>query len=137
MHNIMSNKIMDYKYKSILSYLCLFNMSKQIFRKLVSPELLYELLEKICLKTDKYYLVDHNAYKKFMFLGLDRGFKENIIGYYHDSKRFYVTREMNYNSFINILRQVCKSNQMMFTSQIKYMESKYSIEYLIFYNVNH
>ena len=133
MHNIMSNKIMDYKYKSILSYLCLFNMSKQIFRKLVSPELLYELLEKICLKTDKYYLVDHNAYKKFMFLGLDRGFKENIIGYYHDSKRFYVTREMNYNSFINILRQVCKSNQMMFTSQIKYMESKYSIEYLIFY----
>ena len=126
-----------YKYKSILSYLCLFNMSKQIFRKLVPPELLYELLEKICLKTDKYYLVDHNAYKKFMFLGLDQGFKESIIGCYHDSKRFYVTREMNYNSFINILRQVCKSNQMMFTSQIKYMESKYSIEYLIFHTFAH
>lgn len=108
-------------------------MSRQIFRKLVSPELLYELLEKICLKTDKYYLVDHNAYKKFKFLGLDQAFKENIIGCYHDSKRFYVTRELNYNSFINIVRQICKSNQMMFTSQIKYMESKYSIEYLIFH----
>ena len=108
-------------------------MSRQIFRKLVPPKMLYELLEKICLKTDKYYLVDHNAYKKFMFLGLNNGFKEDIIGCYHDSKRVYVTREMNYNSFINIVRQICKSNQLMFTSQIKYMESKYSIEHLIFY----
>jgi hypothetical protein len=68
-----------------------------------------------------------------MYLGLNNEFKENIIGCYHDSKRVYVTREMTYNSFINIVRQICKSNQMMFTSQIKYMESKYSIEYLIFY----
>ena len=108
-------------------------MSRQIFRKLVQPEVLYDLLEKICLKTDKYYLVDHNAYKKFMYLGLNDEFKANIIGCYHDSKRVYVTREMNYNSFINIVRQICKSNQMMFTSQIKYMDSKYSIEYLIFH----
>lgn len=108
-------------------------MSRQIFRKLVLPEVLYTLLEKICLKTDKYYLVDYNAYKRFVYLKLDQEFKEEIIGCYHDSKRFYITREMDYNSFINIVRQICKSNQMMFTSQIKYMESKYSIEYLIFY----
>ena len=108
-------------------------MSRQIFRRLVPPQLLYDVLEKICLKTEKYYLVDNNAYKKFMYLGLNQEFKENIIGFYHDSKRFYVTREMNYNSFINILRQICKSNQMMFTSQIRYMDSKYCIEYLIFH----
>ena len=108
-------------------------MSRQIFGKLVPPEVLYTLLEKICLKTDKYYLVDHNSYKRFMYLGLDIELKEQIIGCYHDSKRFYITREMDYNSFINIVRQICKSNQMMFTNQIKYMESKYSIEYLIFY----
>lgn len=100
---------------------------------MVPPEVLYTLLEKICLKTDKYYLVDYNAYKRFVYLKLDQEFKEEIIGCYHDSKRFYVTREMDYNSFINIVRQICKSNQMMFTSQIKYMESKYSIEYLIFH----
>ncbi len=109
-------------------------MSRQIFRKLVPPESLYDLLEKICLKTDNYFLVDHNANKKFMYLQLDGEFKETMVAYYHDSKRFYLTREMNYNSFINIVRQICKSNQMMFTSQIKYMESKYSIEYLIFHS---
>ena len=108
-------------------------MSRQIFRKLVPPEVLYSFLEKICLKTNKYYLVDHNSYKRLIYLGLDNELKEQIIEFYHDSKRFYVTREMDYNSFINIVRQICKSNQMMFTSQIKYMESKYSIEYLIFY----
>jgi hypothetical protein len=108
-------------------------MSKQIFRKLVPPELLYNFLDKICLKTDKYYLVDHNSYKKFMYLDLQNEFKESIIGCYYDSKRFYVTRDMDYNSFINILRQICKSNHMMFTSNIRYMASKYSIEYLIFY----
>jgi hypothetical protein len=108
-------------------------MSKQIFRKLVPHAVLYDLLEKVCLKTDKYYLVDHNAYKKFVYLGLDKQFVEDIIGYYHVSKQFYASREMNYNSFINIVRQICKSNQLMFTSQIKYMESKYSIEYLIFF----
>ena len=109
-------------------------MSKQIFRKLVPKEILYDLLEKVCLKTDKYYLVDHNAYKKFIYLGLDKEFIDTILGYYHGSKQFYAMREMNYNSFINIVRQICKSNQMMFTNQIKYMESKYSIEYLIFYS---
>lgn len=108
-------------------------MSKQIFRRLVPPPILYDLLEKICLKTDKYYLVDHNAYRKFIYLELNKTFADSIIECYHSSKRFYVTREMDYNSFINLVRQICKSNQLMFTSQIKYMESKYSIEYLIFH----
>ena len=131
MNNCLLKKIKR-NYVCIVSYY-LFDMSKQIFRKLVPKEILYDLLEKVCLKTDKYYLVDHNAYKKFIYLELDKEFIDTILGYYHGSKQFYAMREMNYNSFINIVRQICKSNQMMFTSQIKYMESKYSIEYLIFY----
>ena len=38
-------------------------MLKQIFRENVSPQFLFDLLEKVCLKTDKYYLVDKNAYR--------------------------------------------------------------------------
>jgi len=108
-------------------------MSKQIFRELIPPEILFELLETICLKTDKYYLVNHNAYKKFMYNDGYKDFIETIIDFYHDSKKFYVSREMDYNSFINIIRQICKSNQMMFASNVKYMESRYCIEYLIYY----
>ena len=108
-------------------------MSRQIFRRLVPPKILYDLLEKICLKTDKYYLVDNNAYRKFMYLELDVDFSVAILDYYHESKQFYVTREMDYNSFVNLVRQISKSNQLMYTSRIKYMESKYSIEYLVFH----
>jgi len=107
-------------------------MSKQIFKKLVPPSLLFELFEQICLKTDKYYLVDHNAYKKFLYYKLNDALCEKLMEYYHVSKQFYLTRAMSYNSFTNIVRQICKSNGVMFTSQIKYNESKYTIEYLVY-----
>lgn len=108
-------------------------MSKQIFKDVVPLEILFDLLEQICLKTDKYYLVDVNAYKKLKYNNLHVQFVEDIIDYYHLSKRFYVERDMTYNSFTNIVRQICKSNDIMFTNQIKYSESSYSIDYLVYY----
>ena len=94
--------------------------------------MLYNIFEQICLKTDKYYLVDNNSYKKFLYYGLNEKLCEALMEYYHMSKQFYLTRPMTYNSFTNIVRQICKSNGIMFTSQIKYNESKYSIEYLVY-----
>ena len=42
-------------------------MLKQIFRENVPVQTLFDLLEKICLKTDKYYLIDNNAFKRMIF----------------------------------------------------------------------
>ena len=108
-------------------------MSSQIFRKPVPKELLFELLEKICLKTDKYYYIDMNAFKKMIFHGYHIEFLKTLEQHYHLSKQFYLTREFTYNSFTNIIRQICKSNAIMFTSQIKYNESKYTIDYFIYF----
>jgi hypothetical protein len=108
-------------------------MLKQIFRKNVSPELIFTLLEKICLKTDKYYYIDANAFKKMIFHNYHVDFLKELEGFYHTSKQFYLSREFTYNSFTNILRQICKSNAIMFTSQIKYNESKYNIDYFIYF----
>lgn len=108
-------------------------MSKQIFRNIIPPQLLFDLLEQICLKTDKYYLVDMNAYKKMMYNEQHTHFTEQILEYYHTSKQFYVTRKMSYNSFTNLIRQICKTNNVMFTSQIRYNESKYNIDYLVYF----
>lgn len=60
-------------------------------------------------------------------------FCEKIRDNYHISKQFYIERKMTYNSFTNIVRQICKSNNIMFTSQIKYNESKYNIDYLVYF----
>ena len=107
-------------------------MLKQIFKNQVPIHLVVELLDKICLKTEKYYLIDMNAYKKMMFHGLETDFFAIIKEYYHASKQFYIDRKLTYNSFTNIVRQICKSNNIMFSSQIKYNESKYNIDYFIY-----
>ena len=108
-------------------------MSSQIFRKKVPNEILFDLLEKICFKTDKYYLIDINAFRKLMFHNYNAEFCESLKDYYNLSKLFYIERKMVYNSFTNIVRQICKLNNIMFTSQIKYNESKYNIDFFIYH----
>lgn len=108
-------------------------MLKQIFKNNVPNEVLFSLLDQICLKTEKYYLIDLNAFKKMVFHKLHGPFLNSLYEYYHISKQFYLTREFTYNSFTNILRQICKSNAIMFTSNIKYNESKYNIDYFVYF----
>ena len=112
-------------------------MSRQIFRKVVPNHLLFTLFDRICLRTDKYYLIDINAYRKLLFSNLHIEFCQTLKEYYHISKQFYIERKMSYNSFTNIVRQICKSNNIMFTSQIKYNESKYNIDYFIYIENGH
>jgi hypothetical protein len=106
---------------------------KQIFKKDVPIIVLYDLLDQVCLKTNKYYVIDMNSYKKLLFYNLDERFSEIMLEYYHTSKQFYVTRKMTYNSFINIVRHICKYANIMYTSQLKYNESKYNIVYHIYF----
>ena len=108
-------------------------MLNQIFKKEISIQFLYDLLEKICIKSEKYYMVDLNAYKKMLFHGYHTEFLTILVDYYHSSKRYYAERELTFNSFTTIIRQICKSNTIQFTSQIKYNSSKYNIEYLIYF----
>jgi hypothetical protein len=108
-------------------------MSGQIIKYQVPNNLLFDLLDEICLKTDNYYLVDMNAYRKMIFHRYHEKFCEDLKEYYYLGKRFYITREMTYKSFTNIVRQICKKNAILFTSQMKYNESKYNIDYMIYY----
>lgn len=108
-------------------------MSKQIFKHRIPNEILFEFLEQGCMKTDKYYLIDMNAYKRIIFHKFHLEFFAIIIDFYQDSKRFYVEREFTYNSFTNIIRQICKYNQIKFTSQIKYTDANYNIDYYVYF----
>jgi hypothetical protein len=108
-------------------------MTNQIFKKSVPNDILFTLLDQICLKTDSYYLIDNNAYKKLLFYNLDKDFQEQLKTYYYSSKQFYILREMTYKSFTNIIRQICKYNSISYTTDMKYNESKYTIIFNIFY----
>ncbi len=107
-------------------------MASQNFRRPIPLQILFDLFDQICLKTDKYYLVDLNSYKKMMYMELNKKFVEDIVEYYHAAKQFYVRREMTYNSFINLVRQACKINNLVAENQVRYQNSKYTIEYLVY-----
>jgi hypothetical protein len=110
-------------------------MLYQIFRKQVPIEILMNLLEKICLKTDKYFLIDMNAFKILKYNHYEEKFCKELLEYYHVSKTHYVTREFTYKSFTNIVRQICRSNSIMYSSKIKFEKSEYNIDYYVYVSV--
>ena len=109
-------------------------MLKQIVKIPIPNSVLFDLLEKTTLKTDKYYVVDMNCYRKIMFHKYHEPFLKRLRKHYYYSKLYYLDREFNYSSFANIVKQICKSNNILFESKIIYHESTYTIEYFIYYD---
>ena len=109
-------------------------MTNQIFKSNIPNNILFDFLEQIYLfKNDNYYTISSTSFKKASFLNLIESFCKNIKNYYHISKHHYITREINYNRLMTIIRQICKYNKIPITSNIKYDKSKYSIQYYIFF----
>lgn len=107
-------------------------MNTQIFKKHIPIGLLLELLDVICQKDDKSYTLTNESYKKGVYHNLISPFFAICSEYYHVSKRVYVERKITYNAFLTVVRQICKNNNVPYTSQIKYDKSNYSIVYRIY-----
>jgi len=104
----------------------------QIFKLSVPITLLYNLFEKICIKHENYYTLNNNAYKKGIFKGDVQQFINDCMPYYYASKRKYLTRSLNYNHFITIIRQICKYLNIKYTNKIVYEKSTYDIIYNVY-----
>lgn len=108
-------------------------MTSQIFKTQIPNKLLSNILDENFVKTEKYYIINNNSYKKGIFNESILKFIADCRQYYFLSKRKYVDRKLTYNSFITILRQICNCNKITYTSKIKYDKSVYDIEYHILY----
>lgn len=112
-------------------------MSDQLFKDNIPIEILYSLLDYIyAFKTDNFYTINNSSFKKLHFMGLLDDFLEIIEPYYFTSKLFYIKRKITYSRFLTIIRQICNSNMVKYTSEIKYIKSKYDIHYHIYINNN-
>ena len=109
------------------------NITSQTFKNIIPTEKIFELLDKICAKGNKFFVVDNNAYKKGIYTGLIPEFLNFCKSYYYSSKRKYVERELTNKSFITVIRQICKTNKITYTSYINYNKSQYDIIYHIYY----
>jgi len=112
-------------------------MSEQIFKKCVPNKIIFDFLNKYAIKSNsKFLLVTKDTFKRAKFNNDIKEFCEQIKNNYFKCKQFYVTREQNYKTFVTILRQICKSNHLVWTSKIKYDKSKYEIHYYIYPPIN-
>jgi hypothetical protein len=105
-----------------------------VFKTPISNLDFFNFLETICLRTDKYFLFDNNAFKKMIYQDSYSEFKTFLESHYHSSKRKYLERELTYNSFTTILRHICKANCISYATQMKYVNSKYNINYYIYFD---
>ena len=104
----------------------------QIFKRIVPQEKLYSLLEKICDKNDNYYLFNKSSFNKSKLLNILDDWCKDLEDYYHKSRKYYVTRKVDYKKFLTIIRQICNQNQLAYNSKIQYAKSNYEIVYYIF-----
>jgi hypothetical protein len=109
-------------------------MSLQIFKERMPPDILFELLNEICVKNEKYFIFNSISYKKGIFTEKINNFLNKCKEYYFISKQKYLDRKMTYNNFMTVVRQICNLNNIVYTSKIKYNKSLYEIEYYIYYN---
>jgi hypothetical protein len=116
-------------------------MSLQIFKEKLPNDLLIELLNQICIKTEhnNYYVINNEAFKRGLYNNAIIVFIDKCKSYYHKSKLKYLERKLTYKTFVTIIRQICNANNITYTSQIRYQGSSYDIIYYIHihkHNVN-
>jgi len=109
-------------------------MSSQIFKNTIPTKILFELLDKICVKNEKHYTFNLETFKKGIYLEEIQKFIEECKPYYYTSKHKYLEKKLTYNSFNTILRQICNFNHITYTSRIFYGNSDYNIVYYIYYS---
>ncbi len=107
-------------------------MPSQIFQRSPSLIVLSTFLNKYGEKRARAVLFSKAAFKKAAIDGAIEAFCSKMSSYYYPSKRFYLTRKMNYKNFVTLIRQVCKYHTVPFTSAIKYAHSDYEIVYSVF-----
>ena len=108
-------------------------MSTQIFKNQIPNNVFFELLDKICLKNEKHYTFNLDAFKKGVYSEDIQKFLVECLPYYHISKRKYLERKLTHKSFTTILRQICNFNKIKYISEIKYEKSSYDIVYYIYF----
>jgi hypothetical protein len=108
-------------------------MTNQIFKNNIPNNILFELLDLICLKNDNHYIFNFISFKKGVYNISIQKFIEDCTPYYHISKRKYLEKKLTYNSFTTVLRQICNFNKISYISKIIYDKSAYNITYYIYY----
>ena len=102
-------------------------MTKQILKKKV--DFFIEFILSVGTFENNNIMINETNYNKAKYNNLIKPFLLNLKPYYHISKLFYIEREITFNGFITVLRQIAKHNEIEYESKLKYTKSTHYIEY--------
>ena len=107
-------------------------ISSQLFKEKIPIDIFWDFIKEISEEHELYYIVNNYSFRYAKFHNHLESFCSKIINYYHLSKRFYITRPLDYKKFITIIRQICNSLNISYKSILKYNRSNYDISYNIY-----
>lgn len=106
---------------------------RQIFKIIPDNNILIELLIKYALIEKNKFIINYNVYKKLIYENNHLDFILEIKPYYFKSKHHYLDRQFTYISFITIIRQLAKINNIdysyVYDKSMNYKFLKYTIFY--------
>ena len=106
-------------------------MKNQIFKTIIHPDVLWTFIKENGEETDGCFIFNKSLYKKAIFKDTITPFVAGLEVYYYESKKHYIRRKMDYIKFITIIRQLCNSIDVKYTTQLVYNNSTYEIVYSI------
>jgi hypothetical protein len=106
-------------------------MKNQIFKTIIHPDVLWNFIKENGEQIEDQYIFNKSLYKKAVFKETITPFIQSLDIYYYESKKHYIRRKMDYIKFITIIRQLCNSIDVKYTTQLVYNNSTYEIVYSI------
>ena len=103
----------------------------KVFRIDPPYEIFLELLN-YCNDMRQYFICNYECYRKIIFHNQYREILDRLREYYYTSKQFYVDRRFDYNSFVVIMRQLCRAFNKDYSWKAKSTLGKIFLEYKIY-----
>ena len=109
-----------------------FKSFSNMFYSTIPPQLLFDVLEQVCIIRDEYYIFNILAFRSLKYRNLYPAFANHILSYYRPHYQSFVTRPLTYKSFVTILRHICKMNNIRFDCKDNYSSPGYNIDYYVY-----
>ena len=101
------------------------------FKTPLSLNILYNLLDEICLYKDDHYIIDLTSFNKMVYMGLYDPFIEKIKENYYPQKKAKLDKEPSYFNFIILIKQICNYHGLAITWKKTYIKSvKYNVYFV-------
>lgn len=107
-------------------------MGSQVFKTIPNYLEVFSLLDEVCVKTEKLFVVTDITFKQLFYGDRIEKFYDYLRPYYHVSKRFYLEIERGYSGFLAVLRQLCKVFDISYVSKVVHHHGIYSNTLIIY-----